>query len=371
MFWRYLLFVIVLVSVPGFAQASSANNIQPDTKAAVVAASVPAIPGNPNKLMLLGAQLNGLAPDMKPWHLRANFQTFDADGKPKDQGVFEEWWDASAKWKVSYAGKEFHQVMYRNGDMGTRKMTGDSGWIPVQYRIAIHTLYEDFATKKSIEKANLRAADRKLGAVDLHCVGPLRVAPELMASEDIAGNPMLAFRGSSGVPTVCFNPDSAVVRVVVYDNGFSMIFDNVVQVDGRYIARDIWLRNGSLPLAHLTVSAIETLAKIEDSEFTAPASAVPVPAERYNSEVKEGRRTGGEVPIYPPLANSKSIQGRVVLEATITSTGDITDVQAISGPKELRQSALDAVKTWKYKPYSLNGKPVEMRTAINIVYTMR
>lgn len=328
------------------------------------------MPKDPKDLMLLAARVNGLGPNMKPWHLKADFQTFDADGQPLDRGVFEEWWAASEKWKMSYSSKNFSQVIYRNGDMSSRMMTGDSGWIPVKDRIATHTLYEDFAAEKSIEKANLRVIDRKIGAVSLHCVVPFRVAPALMASEDFAGNPTLAFRGMGGLPTVCLNPDSAVVRAVVYDSGFSMVFDNVVQADGHYIPRDLWLRSGNLPIAHLVVNTLEIPARIDDSIFVAPPSAVTIPVQRYNPAVKAGHRTGGDNPTYPHLAKTRLVQGLVVLQATITKNGKISDLRVVSGPKELRQSAFDAVKTWKYKPYLLNGQPVEMETVINVIYTL-
>jgi len=45
-------------------------------------------------------------------------------------------------------------------------------------------------------------------------------------------------------------------------------------------------------------------------------------------------------------------------------------VKVVSGPKELQQSALDAVRQWTYKPYLLNGKPVDVRTTINVTYTL-
>ena len=43
----------------------------------------------------------------------------------------------------------------------------------------------------------------------------------------------------------------------------------------------------------------------------------------------------------------------------------------VSGPKELQQSALDAVRQWLYKPYLLNGKPVDVKTTINVIYSLR
>ncbi|HEX8710653.1 MAG TPA: M56 family metallopeptidase, partial [Terracidiphilus sp.] len=75
-------------------------------------------------------------------------------------------------------------------------------------------------------------------------------------------------------------------------------------------------------------------------------------------------------PKYPAEAKEKRIQGKVVLNAVIDKEGNVAELKVDSGPKELRQSALDAVRQWKYKPYILNGQPVAVKTTININYTL-
>lgn len=75
-------------------------------------------------------------------------------------------------------------------------------------------------------------------------------------------------------------------------------------------------------------------------------------------------------PKYPAEAKEKRIQGKVVLNAVIDKEGNVANLKVDSGPKELRQSAIDAVKQWKYKPYLLNGQPVAVKTTININYTL-
>ena len=75
-------------------------------------------------------------------------------------------------------------------------------------------------------------------------------------------------------------------------------------------------------------------------------------------------------PVYPPEAKAAKIQGKVVLRAVIGKDGHVKNLQVVSGPKELQQSALDAVRQWVYKPYLLNGNPVEVMTDINVIYTL-
>jgi TonB family protein len=75
-------------------------------------------------------------------------------------------------------------------------------------------------------------------------------------------------------------------------------------------------------------------------------------------------------PVYPAEARAAGIQGSVLLRAIISKTGDIEDLKVVSGPKELTESAIDAVKQWKYKPYLLNGEPVEVDTTITVNYML-
>jgi TonB family protein len=75
-------------------------------------------------------------------------------------------------------------------------------------------------------------------------------------------------------------------------------------------------------------------------------------------------------PVYPPEAKAAGVQGTVVLEATISKEGRIENLKVISGPEMLQKASLDAVKNWVYKPYLLNGSPVEVMTKINIIFTL-
>jgi TonB family protein len=77
------------------------------------------------------------------------------------------------------------------------------------------------------------------------------------------------------------------------------------------------------------------------------------------------------VPEYPPAAKKARIQGTVVLDAVIGKDGNVQNLRVLSGPNELQQSALDAVRQWTYKPYLLNGDPIEVKTTVNVVYSLK
>ena len=75
-------------------------------------------------------------------------------------------------------------------------------------------------------------------------------------------------------------------------------------------------------------------------------------------------------PPYPPLARQARIQGQVVLEAIINKQGSVENLRVISGHPLLIQSALDAVKQWKYKPTLLNGEPVDVITTVTVNFNL-
>lgn len=108
------------------------------------------------------------------------------------------------------------------------------------------------------------------------------------------------------------------------------------------------------------------------------AAAVATPANSTDSNnpqsVPAGKMAGNLLkkvtPKYPEDAKKAGIQGTVKLDAIIDKEGHVDHLTVVSGPEVLRQSALDAVRQWEYKPYLLNGEPVSVKTTINIIYSL-
>jgi periplasmic protein TonB len=102
--------------------------------------------------------------------------------------------------------------------------------------------------------------------------------------------------------------------------------------------------------------------------------AVPKVATPQRVRVSQGVSAGLLVrkvsPNYPPLARQARIQGQVVLRAVISKDGSIENLTLVSGHPMLAPAAIDAVKQWKYKPYLLNGEPVEVDTEVQVNFTL-
>jgi len=100
-----------------------------------------------------------------------------------------------------------------------------------------------------------------------------------------------------------------------------------------------------------------------------PKAATPQRV-RVSQGVSQGLLIHKVQPVYPPLARQARIQGMVVLQAMIGKDGTIQNLHVVSGHPMLTGAALDAVKQFRYKPYYLNGEPVEVETTINVNFTL-
>jgi TonB family protein len=102
-----------------------------------------------------------------------------------------------------------------------------------------------------------------------------------------------------------------------------------------------------------------------------------VPVRRTGSEEVMARVPPSEMehllthkvdPVYPESAKQIRAQGMVVLDAVIGADGTVRDLRPVSGPDVLESAALDAVRWWRFEPYRINGKPVEVETTVAVEF---
>lgn len=109
---------------------------------------------------------------------------------------------------------------------------------------------------------------------------------------------------------------------------------------------------------------------IISSTPTAIPHLAPPTVVRVSSGVSQGLLIRKITPTYPPLARQARIQGAVVMEAMISADGSIDNLRVISGHPMLVYAAVEAVKQWRYRPYLLNGTPVEVQTTIQVNFNL-
>jgi TonB family protein len=102
----------------------------------------------------------------------------------------------------------------------------------------------------------------------------------------------------------------------------------------------------------------------------AESAAAPAAPLKIGGNMQAKNLVSQARPVYPPEAKQARIQGKVQLKAIIGAEGTVQNLEVVSGPPELIQSALDAVKQWVYQPTLLNGNPVAVETTIDVNYTL-
>jgi len=91
---------------------------------------------------------------------------------------------------------------------------------------------------------------------------------------------------------------------------------------------------------------------------------------RVSGGVMAGLIETKKTPVYPADAKAAHITGAVVLSGVVDTHGKVTELNVVNGPEMLRQAAIDAVSQWTYKPYLLNGKPVEVITTMTVHFML-
>jgi TonB family protein len=113
-------------------------------------------------------------------------------------------------------------------------------------------------------------------------------------------------------------------------------------------------------------------AQAPNQSASASPSAADAPPERtrIGGKVEQAALIHMVPPIYPKEAKDAHISGTVVVKGVIAKDGSVQNIEAVSGPDELKQAAIDAVKQWQYRPTTLAGNPVAVDTTISLVFSL-
>ncbi len=134
-------------------------------------------------------------------------------------------------------------------------------------------------------------------------------------------------------------------------------------------ATDAELKAGAMTPPDISQLVAEARQQALVTHTTAMPSAQGSGTPRVSARVMAGLVVSKVAPVYPPDAKATRIAGSVVLHAIIGQDGTVSALEVVSGPQELRASALEAVRQWVYKPYLLNGQPTAVETTVTVTYS--
>jgi len=273
--------------------------------------------------------------DAQPFLLKADFQLFDLDGKPAEKGTAEESWGTGLSNYVTFSSPSLPK--------GLANVSNRETYLVKQL---ISALARPFPHIASANNFKMDEITRDINGAPIQCF--------LVTSENLT--PGAAFCADDQNRISAITGDLFIVR----RSNFRKFHDHEVPMD--------------LELSYEGKTALT----MHVDELDEPTKASETPAKKSNPDATSipGSVIAGfilkkKTPEYPKKARKKRMGGAVLLTAIISKQGTITSLDVVASPDPLfTQSAVDAVKTWTYKPYLLHGEPTEVDTAITVNYNI-
>ena len=331
--------------------------------------------------------------DLKPWHLRVSYQLYDEKESPTEQGTFEHWWASPEAHRSSWTrGSVSYSTWQREGHGHAHQGAADT--LSYAESRLERVFFSPLPSEQTVNSEHTQLEKRAYGK-DANALQCVMVGPKMT---EMSTAPIGLFS------TYCFAPSQpALVAYFAYAAPI-VEFNQISKVQGRYLPKQITILSpGRKKLLTATVDMVSGISP-QDAALTPPAdvqtyyppkkveeaggkdsaaspdnaaktaaasgdSAHPVVT--ISPGVAQGLALSRPSPIYPQDAKEARISGKVVIQAVIGRDGWIHDMQVVSAPSaSLAASALGAVSQWRYRPYLLNGEPVEVNTTINVIFSL-
>jgi TonB family protein len=313
-------------------------------------------PVDPKERVALGRKVNGLhGLDAQPWHLKATYEVFSADGTSKDKGTFEEWWIHAGQYKLAFHSSSLSLEEYGSPD-GTFRTSGQD-WPGKPVGMILKMIMNPIENESASTKAMLKNYERNLGTLKLQCTA-------------------FVYPGMTGPPqdsySYCFAPSNAIL---LYSSNrervFQTIFENVSLVQGQYVGRQMEVFLVGKRWLSVHIDSVDALGPRAIPDMSVPASALRVNRHEDPAGIVTGGKAIQRAPAeYPPIAKQRRAEGMVVIGATVGIDGHTKNLEILSGPPLLQNAAMDAARRWVYEPYIQNGQPVEADIEINVEFRL-
>ena len=329
----------------------------------------PMLPKDPRAILEAAAPFYDFAdPALKPWHLKATYQLYDEKGAPTEQGTYEYWWASPKVYRSTWTRAGATRTDWHTADGAMhRDQTGK----PLRHfeRTLETTLLAPLPQRTDLDSGRLKLELRmiQLGQATLACV---------TSALQFEVNGKLQAQSEDTPEVYCFDPTTLALRLT-NSSSVNAEYDQVIKTYGHYLARQVDVTIGNQKVFSVSVEAVN-LIDPSDTAFSPATDAGLVPAAvnqttdgQPGSSVTYGKLVKKTQPYYPPGAKAARIQGVMVLGAVIGADGKVHDLEALASPSPLlTESALDCVKRWEYKPYMLDGVPVEVDTVVNVIFNL-
>jgi hypothetical protein len=362
-----LISFIAVISITAFAQAQAAQAPAPDNDKSHQPPTSAKINALAHRLLAAGLKMNALATDdLKPWHLKVDFQISPSGTQKPDSGTLEEWSLGPYQWKRVYTGSasqyngsewsvsEGERYSSRFGGM-TNPFLASNLNLRIT-RPVVNPLYQAANIKPEYDLVAQRVTTE---GVQLTCVSVAN--PSLYAENT---DPDWLF------PSMCFDSDLHLRLTVASDT--SVQFDDIQMFQGHAVARDVKVIVNRALIAEMKVTTLESLDSSDAAIIKPPKDAVAVPLtiEPGLARPESVYEVGASIPLMP---NGFPYRGAIPVPVVIHKDGSVKVNRALtpsqfSSWQALYDSLEIAINKWKFKPYIVDGAPVDV--AVSVVYPL-
>ncbi len=288
------------------------------------------------------------------YRLQASFETYNYKGEPDGKGIVTEVYIREGLWQRRILYRDKHSAV--TSVDGTQRTVSDPDFqttFPLGH--VIEDLFAPIPKQSSLEGYKFKSKALKTDAFSLNCV--IGTPVHQAATDSPAQN-----------ETYCVDLDPAILRVIEGHHNVVFTFNRVVRFGAVYVPAEITMMEAGKMRAHIHVDAI-VASNLSEKDIILPPADVGG-AQQVDKTVIASHKISGATPRYPDEAKRQHISGTVVMHVMIDKEGHIRDMELISASSELLvDSAMEAVRTWTYTPYLVNGAPAEVDTNITTNYS--
>jgi TonB family protein len=327
------------------------------------------LPKDPKAILDLAAPFYVYDADSaRPWHLSYHYRLLDNQGKSSSEGRVEFWWSTNKASRITWTKGNSVSSEWHTADGKTLKSVTGSDITGMEHRLSSAVLF-------SLPKAqDYETGEMRLKLVTLKNSGSETLCVALVSSktaENFDSNDL------HGVGTAyCFDSQAPVLVSTLMNHTITNNYSHIQKFQNHNVAGHIDITYvGEKKLDAELESSTEI--KADDAALTPPLDAKE-PDQLSKTIVIRSQNLLAEPvlvervqPDYPLAAKSMQITGTVVIKAVIGKDGHVKNAEIVSSPHpSLSSAALDAVGQWRYKPYLLNGEPIEVPTHINLTFSL-
>jgi hypothetical protein len=299
--------------------------------------SSPSKPGSPKNILQLLVDENGLDfNSATPWHIRFSYNQIDDNGNNIRSGVFEEYYAGPRRYKVSFTGAFTQTDTATDSDL---LRSGNPEWMgPTEFQAQNEVLHP--------VRPSERWSDTKLDLTEWPLVDKKLPCVIVRRKDWIIAD--------SSSPKYCYDPGSSRVRYTRGKGFDQTLYNNLVQFQGRYVAKDITVLKGGKASIKIHVDTLESFMPT-DAIFIPPAGSVLVEGRVSISAaisdeyvIKQGEQPHGK--------------GNVDVHFVVGKDGHVVEADAIDGPEALHKQALECMHQYVFRPFTVRDLPVELES---------